>query len=165
MSLTTTGAGGADRGLDRLVAVKIDPCEIRNVLGCFGDLIDFGEAHVLKTLDNEIRLCQMIELPEQRRRGQRDEILGEIQVGELIVGGVLRGMLAYPDTFAAVDTLDGVDLRLVVPDADGFRGTAAEARRTARAFFGLDRDCVGVFCHIRPSLSHSVAESKKLNAC
>ena len=100
------------------------PRVFRVDLGAPRDLVNVVKADVQQALDDVVGIRERVELAEERRSGQGDQILARIEILELFVDRALCLLLADPDAFTAVDAIVGVYDRMTVPDTDRFRGTA-----------------------------------------
>ena len=110
------------------------------------------------TLPAKKRMWQqvVVELPVERRRGQRDVVCKILEHRKMVVLCALRVVRADSDALAAVDAALARDDRLAVPHADRLGRAALDAVRAADALALIQRDRVEKDSHRLRLLIHSV---------
>ena len=130
-------AGGTDGWTGNVRALHVSPGVFGDDLRTAGHLEYIVEAHVEQTLNHIIHVRDVDELAKERRRRQRDQILGTVQRIQGVADGPLRLIGAETDAFPAVDALDSIDDGVSVPDTDSFGRAAPQAMGAALALFPI----------------------------
>ena len=99
------GAGGTDDGAREISALHQLFRAVGDQLRRYPYLEHLVEAQREQTLDDVVGVVEVIELPEQRGRRERDPVPVAGYEIEAVVNGALGAALAAAHAFAAVDAL------------------------------------------------------------